>query len=163
MVKVKLKKKGKKLESIRASVKKLDGQTVKAGYFASQGKHLGGSYSYAALAQALELGYFPVQGFTRVPMPFMNHIGNLTYKGLSRDAGFKKALKAWIKKLDKKGNPKALLDSMGMAAKKNAYHVFNNPAYFPQAPNNRTPNFETGALRSAFSYKTSWDNQVRRT
>ncbi len=168
MITVKIEKKGKKLDSILASTKKLDGQKTEIGYFASQGKHKGsdgiGSYSYAGLAQALELGYFPLsnQPF-RKPLPFMNQIRKNTVKNLKRSMHFKIAMKSWYTKLDKKGNPKVLLDAVGWWAKKQASGVFNNPAYFPQAPNNQTPIYETGELLNHFTYRTTFDNQVRRT
>ena len=113
MLSSRIKKKGKKLESISQAVKKLDKQTVKAGYFASQGKHIDGEYSYVALAQALELGYFPLQEIVRIPMPFMKHIGYLAMRGMRNDPAVKREFNKWIKKADKKGNPQALLNAIG--------------------------------------------------
>ncbi|MCP3921265.1 MAG: hypothetical protein GY714_01640 [Desulfobacterales bacterium] len=168
MISVKIKKKGKKLDSMLASIKKLDGQGTEVGYFASQGKHKGsdgiGSYTYAGLAQALELGYFPLsdQPF-RIPMPFMEHIVQRTFYGLRGSMKYKRAMKSWFKKLDKKGNPLDVLNAVGWFAKKQAHVVFNNTAYFPQAPNNQTPLFETGELLYHFTYRTSFDGKVRQT
>ncbi|MCP4394930.1 MAG: hypothetical protein GY804_11790 [Alphaproteobacteria bacterium] len=168
MISVEIKKKGKKLDSMLAAIEKLDGQKTEIGYFASQGKHKGsvgiGGYSYAGLAQALELGYFPLsnQPF-RKPLPFMNRIVENTFYSLRTSMKYKKAMRSWFKKLDKKGNPQELLDAVGWFAKKQAGFVFNNPAYFPQAPNNKTPIYETGELLNHFTYRTSHDNNVRRT
>lgn len=147
---------------IKKSVKRLDGQKVQAGYFSSQGKHSDGQYSYVGLVQALELGYFPAQGITRAPMPFMHHIGAITKSGLKRDAEVKRAFKTWSSTIHRKNNPSKLLNAMGMRAVRSSRQVFNNPAYFPQAPKNKTPLVDSGELRENFSYMTSWDRSVRR-
>jgi len=163
MLKLKVKKKGKKLDSIQQAIRKIDGQSVEIGYFANQGKHIGGDYSYPALAQALETGYFPAQGITRTPMPFMEHIGQRTIYSLGQSTKVKRAFRAWGRKLDKKGNPLNWMNAVGEHAKLQSTMVFNNPAYFPQVPNNKSPLFESGDLARRFTYRTSFDNRVRRT
>ena len=163
MIKVKIKKKGKKLQLIDKSVKTLSKQKVHAGYFAAQGRHLGGEYSYAGLAQALSIGVFPAQGIHRVPMPFLNNIGKITIAGMGRDPKVKAAFQAWGRKISRKGNPKVLLDAMGERAKRSSQQVFSNPAYFPQAPHNDSPLFDTGDFARHFTYKTTWTNSVRST
>ena len=152
---------------IKKSLEKADKQKVEIGYFANQGKHTGADgisdYSYAGLAQALELGFFPVQGEFRQPMPFMKNILNLTVKKLPRSQIFLRARRKWVKKLHKNGNPQILLDAIGRIAIMQSRVVFGNPAYFPQAPDNKTPNFHTGELMSHFTYRTTFDNRVRKT
>lgn len=105
MLSVKVKKKGKLLDSIEQSIKKIHDQEVEVGYFAQQGKHKSGDYSYAALAEAIEIGYFPATGMTRTPMPFMEHIVQRSIYGMSSSLTVKRAFKKWGRKLHKKGNP----------------------------------------------------------
>lgn len=167
MVTVVVKKKADKLGRMRESLMKINGQKTSIGYFANQGMHVGrdgvADYSYTALAQALEIGFFPAQGITRTPMPFMHHIGQRTIMGITRSTKVRRAFRAWGRKLDKRGNPLVLLNAVGEYAKMQAATVFNNPLYFPQAPKNNTPLVETGELFSKFTYRTSFDNRVRRT
>jgi len=160
MIKVKIKKKGKKLEMIQDAIRKLDGEKVEVGYFQNQGKHVSG-YSYTVLAQSLELGVFP-NGLVRKPMPFMNNIGDKAILSIGRSIKVKRAFRAWGRKLDKRGNPLILLNAIGEYVVMQSKDVFNNPAYFPQAPNNKTPLYETGDLSKHFTYRTSFDNRVRR-
>ena len=162
MFKAKLTKKGKKLENIMKSIQKLDGQRTEIGYFQSQGRHRSGEYSYAGLAQALEIGYFPVQGIKRRPMPFMGSILKRTVSGIKSSGEVKAAFRMWSKNLVKRASPKTLLESVGKRAVLESKHVFNNPFYFPQAPSNSSPNYETGDLAEHFTYKTSFDGRVRR-
>lgn len=96
-------------------------------------------------------------------MPFMNHIAERTVMGMSRSTKVRRAYRTWGRKLDKRGNPLVLLNAVGEYAKMQASSVFNNPLYFPQAPNNATPLVETGELFARFTYRTSFDNRVRRT
>jgi hypothetical protein len=161
MLTVKLKKKGKKLDMIRASIKKLDNQKVEVGYFSSQGKHYSG-YSYPALAQALSLGVFP-NGLVRTPMPFLERIGDRAFLSMGRSIKVKRAFRTWGRKLDKKGNPLVLLNAIGEYFILQSKDVFGNPSYFPESPNNKTPVFETGQLKRKLTYRTSFDNRVRRT
>lgn len=161
MLKVKLQRKKFKLDRIKESVKKLDNQTVDVGYFQNQGRHKGSGYSYTILAQALELGVFP-NGTVRRPLPFMNKIGDKSMLSIGRSIKVKRAFRAWGRKLDKKGNPQNLLNAVGEYVIMQSKQVFNNPAYFPEAPNNPTPLYESGELAKHFTYRTSWDNRVRR-
>lgn len=164
MLKVKMKRSKKsKLLNIRRSVKKISGQSTEVGYFQSQGKHSGGMYSYTALAQALELGYFPVQQMNRIPMPFMTHIVQRTIYGLSSSMSVKRAYRAWGRSLGNNGTPVKLLDAVGELAIQQSRFVFNNRAYFPDSPNNKTPLYETGDLMKHFTYKDTYNGVVRRT
>ena len=167
MVTVVVKKKGKMFDRIKESLRKIDGQKTEIGYFKQQGMHKGrdgvADYSYTALAQALEIGFFPVQGLIRTPMPFMDHIAQRTVMGMGRSTKVRRAFRTWGRKLDKRGNPLILLDAVGQYAKIQSRVVFNNPLYFPQASGNSTPLFETGELMSKFTYRTSFDKRVRRT
>lgn len=167
MITVSIKKKTKKLESIVTSLRKIDGKKTQIGYFKNQGMHVGKDmipdYSYVALAQAIEIGYFPVQGKVTVPMPFMRSIFERTIMGMGRSTKVRRAFQKWGKRLDKKASPQILLDAVGEYAKMQSLSVFNNKAYFPQAPNNMSPVFETGELMSKFTYRTTHDNRVRRT
>lgn len=167
MLTVRVRKKGHKLASIRESVKKIVGEKVEIGFFAQQGRHTGRDgvrdYTYAGLAQALELGFFPIQGEFRTPMPFMKNIMERTVYGMKRSTKVRRAFRTWGRRLDKKASPLVWMDAVGEYAKQESKKVFNNPAYFPQTPNNRTPLVETGELRSKFTYRTSYDKRVRRT
>ncbi len=164
----KIEKKGKKFDMIQDAVMKLHGQGTEIGYFGSQGKHKGADgiadYSYAALANALETGFFPnAERKYRRPMPFMEHIMQRTAYGMARSRKVNTAFRLWGRKLDKRGNPLVLLDAVGEYAVQQSKQVFNNPAYFPQNPKNKTPLVTTGELRSKFTYRTTFDNKVRRT
>lgn len=165
MIRIKVRRKTKKLQSIKSAVQKLDGQKTELGYFKSQGMHVGmdgiPDLSYAALAQALELGLFPEQA--HIPLPFMNHIGDLTVEGLTRSTKMRRAVKSWSKNLERNASPLPLLDAVGEVGIKQSRKVFNNKIFFPQAPNNETPIFQTGELMRKFTYRTSYDNKVRKT
>jgi hypothetical protein len=166
MIGIKITKKTKKLESIKTAIKKIDGQGVEIGYFASQGIHKGGwgtrEYSYAALAQALSLGWFPATSESRKPMPFMKHIMERTVIGMVRSTKVRRAFRNWGRNLEKKASPSTWLDAVGEYAILQSKQVFNNPSYFPQAPSNKTPNWETGDLAKHFTYRTTFNNRVRR-
>lgn len=162
MIKVKIRKKGRKLDRIKQSLRKLDGEAVELGYFASQGRHPEGPYSYAALAQALEMGYFPVEGRMYVPMPFMKFIVRNTLRAMKNSPAVKKAYRIWGKRLVKGTGPEVWLKAIGELAIEESGDVFNNRQYFPQAPNNKTPIYETGALASQFTYRITTNMQVRR-
>jgi len=165
MIKGRIVRKKKTLLSIKASVKKIDEQKVEAGYCASQGVHKGGwgmrEYNYPALAQALELGIFEASGQQREPMPFMKIIGRNIIKRMKTDSGVKQGFKRWSSKLDKNARPKLWLDAVGELAIKESENVFNNKAYFPQAPRNATPLWETGDFAKHFAYRTSIGKTVR--
>ena len=167
MITGRITKKGKKLESIKIAVKKIDKQKVEAGYFAGQGTHKGGyglrEYNYPALAQALELGIFSASGQQRKPMKFMKIIGDLTVKRMITNQKVKRGFLDWGSKLDKKAKPTRWMDAVGEFAIKQSQGVFNNTAYFPQASRNSTPLWETGDFAKHFTYRTSVDKNVRRT
>ena len=154
---------------MKANLKRLDGQSTEFGYFASQGKHTGADgiadYTYAGLAQALELGYFPKEGRHRKPMPFMEHVAQRTIYGINRrNSKVNRAYRAWGRNITSRagmGSPARLLNAVGEFAQEQSEVIFGNPAYFPQAPKNKTPLVTTGELKKNFAYKTSWDNKVR--
>ncbi len=153
-------------------MRKLDGKYTKVGYFRSQGMHTGADgiadYSYAALAQALEIGYFPMlkdvkEGYKfKTPMPFMNSIVNLSLQSKKRSPVFNRPWKKWLLNLDKNESPDILLDAIGRLAVNKSKEVFNNKAFFPQAPTNLTPLFETGELMKHYAFRTSSNSQVRK-
>jgi len=165
MLKARIRKTGKMLDKIKKSIDKLDNSKVDVGYFSSQGKHTGrdgiADYSYVALAQAIELGHFPIQELYTTPMPFMDSIGDLTVEKMGTSSSVKRAFKAWGRKLHDNIQPTDLLNSIGKYAKLQSTKVFNNPEYFRQAPNNDTPVYETGEFSSHFAYRDSITKTVR--
>lgn len=164
-MKVKIKRKGNKLQNIKESVKRLHNQSTQVGYFASQGKHIGrdkiADYSFVGLAQALELGLTLSKVNFQKPMPFMNNIGMLAIKGMRNSTSVKRAYRAWGRELHAVADPTHLLDTIGKYAQSKAKEVFNNPSYFPQNKENKTPIFETGELFKHFAYKNTISNTVR--
>ena len=163
MIKVKMKSKGRKLINIRQAIKKLDGEATQLGYFRSQGMHWQGVYTYTALAQALETGFFPATGLQRTPLPFMVFIGDLTVNKLKKSMLFKSALKTWRTNLhNRSSQPHKLLAAVGEVGVDESMNVFGNKKYFPQAPWNPTPVFETGDLARNFTYKVTSNNMMKR-
>lgn len=161
MITVKVRRKKKKLQRVAQSIKRLDGQSTQIGYFAQQGLHSGGEYSYVALAQAVEIGYFPKQKLNRVPMPFMNIIGDKVARGVPVDAKVRGAFRKWGKRLDRGVSPNKLLNAVGEVGLTESKGIFNNPAYFPQAPHNKTPLFESGDFAAHFAYKNTVTNIIK--
>lgn len=164
MITFKLKKYSNKLSKIKGSFHRLDGRSTSVGYFAAQGKHKGADgisdYTYAGLANALEIGYFPLMRGTaspkeehRTPMPFMNSIVNRARMDAKKSPIFTRPFKQWVRGLEKGIGPEIILNAMGKMARKASKEVFDNPVYFPQAPNNTSPNFETGELMKAFTFR----------
>ncbi len=175
-VKFKLRRRGNKnnnqIQRMIKSMERLSGEYTEVGYFKSQGMHTGADgvadYSYTALAQALEIGFFPmlknrasISEMVRTPMPFMNHIVNRTIQDRKRSVIFLRPWKNWRLNMDKNGSPDELLNAMGRLAVNRSKDVFDNKAYFPQAPQNATPLVETGELRKKYSYITSVNKIVR--
>lgn len=165
MMSVNIRRKGNKLQNISKSIQNIHNKKTSVGYFASQGKHVGrdgiADYSYAGLAQALELGLTLSRLNFNKPMPFMNSIARLTVTSITNATVVKRAFQSWGKDLHKIADPTILLDSIGKYAQSKAKEVFNNTAYFPQNKYNKTPIFETGELLKNFAYKNSVSNKVR--
>lgn len=167
-----LKKNNSKLDDIKKSLKAANKQKVEVGYFSSQGKHTGADgisdYSYAALAQALEIGWFPMMKDVlfgdqyRTPMPFMNNIVNRGLQDRMKSGAFTRPAKKWRQSLDEGVSPDLLLNALGRTIVLAAPKVMGNPAYFPQASSNETPNVETSELLNAFSFRTSTNKAVRK-
>lgn len=164
MLDVQIIQKTKALDSILAAINKLDDQYIEIGYFSSQGKHKGkdgiADMTYPALAQALELGLMPEQLY--IPLPFMRRIGFETIEKAQTSPKIKKAWKAWRVNLVRKSSPKLLLNAYGEFAQEQAQRIMGDPRYFPQTKHT-SPVVETGELRSKFTYRSSFDNSVRKT
>lgn len=156
-------KNSKKLLNIKNLVKGIHKQSVEIGYFQSQGRHISAEYSYAALAQAIELGFFPVSSQRRAPMPFMRTILNITGVYIKRDARVKKAYGRWASPKNKNQSPKEVLNAVGEVGIESSRKVFGNPVFFPQAHDrNRFPLVTTGDLRNHFTYRNSINKLVRK-
>lgn len=164
MITIKLKKYSNKLSKIKGSFHRLEGRSTSVGYFAAQGKHKGADgisdYTYAGLANALEIGYFPlmrdvdtIADSFRTPMPFMNHIVNRARMDSKTSPIFNRPFKQWVRGLGKGIGPEILLNAVGKMARHASKEVFDNRVYFPQAPQNATPIFETGELMKAFTFR----------
>ena len=166
----KIKKNKNMLSSIKRSFQRLEGQSTSVGYFAEQGKHpvtapfINQPYSYAALALALETGWFPLnvpEHRIREKLPFMKSIVNLSMKDRRRAVTFTRPFKKWRTNLHNNVSPSLLLNAVGRLNISRAKKVFNNPAFFTQVPINDSPIFETGDLLKKYSYKTSLNKTLK--
>jgi len=167
MITTRIKKKGKQIDNIKKSMKRLSGEFTSVGYFRSQGMHVGrdliADYSYPALAQALELNLFPPSVNETVPMPFMDNIVIEALKQRRRSPLLNRPMTKWRKNLDKDIGPGNILNGLGKLAIKTSAEVFGNRTFFPEAkPWNLNPLITTGELMKAYSFTTSLNGQVRR-
>ena len=169
MFSFKVEKTGKTLDNIMASIRKLDEHSTDIGHFASQGKHTGSDgisdYSYVALGQALATGYFPVQGVSRGPMPYLKQINENSMLSMTKqNSQVTRQFQRWAKRMHKPNNsPQQLLSAVGQHVVAESRKVFGNPMYFPLArAGNDRPLITTGEFASKFTYRTSLDKKVRR-
>lgn len=164
-LKLKLKKKGNKLEKLGKNLKKLNNESVEVGHFASQGKHSTTDLTYVELMAIANLG---LNGPPRRVLTLLKH-----KERKLDDSQYNTLMQAWGKSNYGNAANKRLLEGFGsaMAMKEKALFGRVAPATMPaNSPTTKkkvgvmgknAPLVDTGELKSKVAYKTSLGKTVK--
>ncbi len=161
MVKVRVRKTGKKTEALIKSLEQLDDSTVQVGHFASQGTHSDSGLTYPELMALWHVGRVGGhEGVKRSPLMNFNFT-ELVSKKLSNSPEFIAAMQRWSSGVLRASSDDELLEAIGKLTAEQYQAVFGVTGPYMPPDSTDTPMLETGELKSAVAYRTSKNNQIK--
>lgn len=155
-----VKKKNGKTDQLIKNLQNLSKQKLEVGHFASSGLHGSSDLSYVELLQGWAAGTFQ-EGVRKNPMAAFQFM-QLRNGGILKNPKVKAAYIKWSKNLDNKKANMVFLEEVGEALRRDYMSMFGKTGHMmPIIGSNTTPLLDTGELKSATAYKSSYDNVVK--
>lgn len=157
-----LKKKSLKTDKLLKNLHSLSKNNVQVGHF-KEGhltkKHTNSNLTYPELLQGWASGIFQ-KGVIKNPLEAFETLV-LRNKALFKNPKIKRTYKKWFNNLLDDRSSKMFLEEIGQILRDDYKELFGKAGYkMPVVGSNYTPLEDTGELKSATAYKTSYDNNV---
>jgi hypothetical protein len=161
MIRTKItKKKNGKTDKLLRNLKSLSKNKVEIGHFTSSGLHGESDLTYPELLKGWAMGVFQ-EGVKKDPMSAFEFLV-VRNKSMFKNPRVKAVYKKWYNNLLSPRANENFLDEMGKVLREEYASMFGKAGYLmPIVGNNTMPLQDTGELKSATAYKTSYDKQVK--
>lgn len=153
-------KKNGKTQKILKNLKTLSKNNLQVGHFKESGKHGNSDLTYPELLKIWELGLVQ-EGVIKNPLKQF-YFDTISNNKFLKDPSVRTQYKKFLNGLLDPNASKVFIEEVGKVLRKEYSNVFGVTGRFmPPVGDNTTPMLDTGELKSATSYKTSFDKTVK--